>query len=137
MTELQVIRATIPMQYKKVQEAMIEYKRCQNLNQLIKKEKHMKELFADHLPRFPTNCQEPKVKARAKATTKPATGKCGPLDRTTASVRIQTLGRARVHSLRVPIARAIPAAARVTANTKGPHPIHHGAGPTAKLLAAA
>ena len=45
MTELQVIRETIPMQYKKVQEAMIEYKRCQNLNQLIKKEKHMKELF--------------------------------------------------------------------------------------------
>jgi len=45
MTELQVIRATIPMQYKKVQEAMIEYKRCQNLNQLIKKEKHLKELF--------------------------------------------------------------------------------------------
>jgi hypothetical protein len=33
------------MQYKKVQEAMIEYKRCQNLNQLIKKEKHLKELF--------------------------------------------------------------------------------------------
>ena len=45
MTELQVIRATIPMQYKKVQEAMIEYKRCQNLNQLIKKEKYLKELF--------------------------------------------------------------------------------------------
>ena len=45
MTELQVIRETIPMQYKKVQEAMIEYKRCQNLNQLIKKEKHLKELF--------------------------------------------------------------------------------------------
>mgnify|MGYP003674653782 FL=1 len=45
MTELQVIRATIPMQYKKVQGAMIEYKRCQNLNQLIKKEKYLKELF--------------------------------------------------------------------------------------------
>ena len=45
MTELQVIRATIPMQYKKVQEAMIEYKRCQNLNQLIKKDKLLKELF--------------------------------------------------------------------------------------------
>ena len=45
MTVLQVIRATIPMQYKKVQEAMIEYKRCQNLNQLIKKEKYLKELF--------------------------------------------------------------------------------------------
>ena len=45
MTELQVIRETIPMQYKKVQEAMIEYKRCQNLNQLIKKEKYLKELF--------------------------------------------------------------------------------------------
>jgi hypothetical protein len=45
MTELQVIRATIPMQYKKVQEAMIEYKRCQNSNQLIKKDKHLKELF--------------------------------------------------------------------------------------------
>lgn len=45
MTELQMIRASIPMQYKKVQEAMIEYKRCQNLNQLIKKEKHLEELF--------------------------------------------------------------------------------------------
>ena len=45
MTELQMIRASIPMQYKKVQEAMIEYKRCQNLNQLIKKEKYLKELF--------------------------------------------------------------------------------------------
>ena len=45
MTELQVIRATIPMQYKKVQEAMIEYKRCQNLDQLIKKDRYLKELF--------------------------------------------------------------------------------------------
>jgi len=45
MTELQMIRASIPMQYKKVQEAMIEYKRCQNLNQLIKKDKYLKELF--------------------------------------------------------------------------------------------
>tara|TARA_R100000935_G_C2685443_1_gene104378 strand:+ start:145 stop:351 length:207 start_codon:yes stop_codon:yes gene_type:complete len=45
MTELQMIRATIPVQYKKVQEAMIEYKRCQNLNQLIKKDKYLKELF--------------------------------------------------------------------------------------------
>jgi hypothetical protein len=45
MTELQVIRATIPMQYKKVQEAMIQYKRCQNLNMLVRKEKDMKELF--------------------------------------------------------------------------------------------
>ena len=45
MTELQMIRATIPQQYKKVQEAMIEYKRCQNLNQLIKKDKLLKELF--------------------------------------------------------------------------------------------
>ena len=45
MTELQVIRASIPMQYKKVQEAMIEYKRCQNLDQLIKKDRHLKELF--------------------------------------------------------------------------------------------
>ena len=45
MTELQMIRASIPTQYKKVQEAMIEYKRCQNLNQLIKKEKYLKELF--------------------------------------------------------------------------------------------
>ena len=45
MTELQVIRASIPMQYKKVQEAMIEYKRCQNLDQLIKEDRHLKELF--------------------------------------------------------------------------------------------
>ena len=45
MTELQMIRASIPVQYKKVQEAMIEYKRCQNLNKLIKKYKHLKELF--------------------------------------------------------------------------------------------
>ncbi len=45
MTELQVIRATIPVQYKKVQEAMIQYKRCQNLNMLVRKEKDMKELF--------------------------------------------------------------------------------------------
>ena len=45
MTELQMIRATIPYQYKKVQEAMIEYKRCQNLNMLKRKEKDLKELF--------------------------------------------------------------------------------------------
>ena len=45
MTELQVIRASIPMQYKKVQEAMIEYKRCQNLDQLIKKDRYLKEVF--------------------------------------------------------------------------------------------
>ena len=45
MTELQMIRASIPVQYKKVQEAMIEYKRCQNLDQLIKKDRHLKELF--------------------------------------------------------------------------------------------
>mgnify|MGYP003655285433 CR=1 FL=1 len=45
MTELQVIRATIPHQYKKVQEAMIEYKRSQNLNMLKQKNKHLKELF--------------------------------------------------------------------------------------------
>jgi len=45
MTELQVIRATIPVQYKKVQEAIIQYKRCQNLNMLVRKEKDMKELF--------------------------------------------------------------------------------------------
>jgi hypothetical protein len=45
MTELQMIRATIPQKYKQVQEAMIEYKRCQNLNQLIKKDKLLKELF--------------------------------------------------------------------------------------------
>ena len=45
MTELQMIRASIPVQYKKVQEAMIEYKRCQNLDQLIKKDRYLKELF--------------------------------------------------------------------------------------------
>ena len=45
MTELQMIRASIPVQYKKVKEAMIEYKRCQNLDQLIKKDRHLKELF--------------------------------------------------------------------------------------------
>ena len=45
MTELQVIRESIPMQYKKVQEAMIEYKRCQNLSMLVKKDKYLKELF--------------------------------------------------------------------------------------------
>ena len=44
-TELQMIRASIPVQYKKVQEAMIEYKRCQNLDQLIKKDRYLKELF--------------------------------------------------------------------------------------------
>ena len=45
MTELQMIRASIPVQYKKVQEALIEYKRCQNLDQLIKKDRYLKELF--------------------------------------------------------------------------------------------
>tara|TARA_R100001377_G_C3188183_1_gene109432 strand:+ start:1435 stop:1719 length:285 start_codon:yes stop_codon:yes gene_type:complete len=45
MTELQMIRDSIPGQYKKVQEAMIEYKRCQNLNMLKRKEKDLKELF--------------------------------------------------------------------------------------------
>ena len=45
MTELQMIRESIPMQYKKVQEAMIEYKRCQNLNMLKRKDKDLKELF--------------------------------------------------------------------------------------------
>ena len=45
MTELQMIRESIPMQYKKVQEAMIEYKRCQTLSMLVKKDKYLKELF--------------------------------------------------------------------------------------------
>ena len=45
MTELQMIRESIPMQYKMVQEAMIEYKRCQNLSMLVKKDKYLKELF--------------------------------------------------------------------------------------------
>ena len=45
MTELQMIRESIPMQYKKVQEAMIEYKRCQNLSMLVKKDKYLKEVF--------------------------------------------------------------------------------------------
>ena len=45
MTELQMIRDSIPGQYRKVQEAMIEYKRCQNLNMLKQKERHLSELF--------------------------------------------------------------------------------------------
>ena len=45
MNELQVLRQSIPLQYTKVRESMIEYKRCQNLYMKTKKESQMKELF--------------------------------------------------------------------------------------------
>ena len=45
MTELQMIRASIPIQYKKVQEAVIESKRSSNVNMKIRKDKDLKELF--------------------------------------------------------------------------------------------
>ena len=45
MSELQLIRASIPLQYKKAQEAIIEFKRCQNSKTLKRKEQDLKELF--------------------------------------------------------------------------------------------
>ena len=45
MTELQILRKSIPMQYTKVRESMIEYKRCQNLYMKTRKESQLKELF--------------------------------------------------------------------------------------------
>jgi|TARA_R110000822_G_scaffold14952_5_gene52134 hypothetical protein len=45
MTELQMIRGLIPAQYRKVQEAIIESKRCGNPKMLQQKEEGLKELF--------------------------------------------------------------------------------------------
>lgn len=45
MTELQMIRHMIPIQYKRAQEATFEYKRSQNPNQIEKREKALKELY--------------------------------------------------------------------------------------------
>ena len=45
MTELQMIRATIPKKYKEAQHALIEYKRSQNKYQKELKDKSLSELF--------------------------------------------------------------------------------------------
>ena len=45
MTELQMIRRMIPIQYKRVQEAMIEYKRSQSLEKKTNKQESLNELF--------------------------------------------------------------------------------------------
>jgi hypothetical protein len=45
MTELQMIRGIIPLQYKRVQDSVIEYKRCSDKKNYNKKEKYLKELF--------------------------------------------------------------------------------------------
>ena len=45
MTELELIRATIPVQYKRVRESIIEYKRSKSNRTLKRKEEYLKELF--------------------------------------------------------------------------------------------
>ena len=45
MTELDLIRATIPVQYKRVRESIIEYKRSKSNRTLKRKEEYLKELF--------------------------------------------------------------------------------------------
>jgi hypothetical protein len=45
MTELDLIRASIPIQYKRVREVIIESKRSKNSRTLEKKEELLKELF--------------------------------------------------------------------------------------------
>ena len=45
MTELSILRAQIPETYEKVRQAMLDYKKCQNLNQLQLKNELLKELF--------------------------------------------------------------------------------------------
>ena len=45
MTELDMVRHMIPIQYKKAQDATIEYKRSQNANQIAKREKALRELY--------------------------------------------------------------------------------------------
>jgi hypothetical protein len=45
VTELSILRAQIPETYKKVRQAMLDYRKYQNLNQLHLKNQLLKELF--------------------------------------------------------------------------------------------
>lgn len=45
MTELEIIRATIPLQYERVRESIIECKRSRSSKTFKRKEEYLKELF--------------------------------------------------------------------------------------------
>jgi len=45
VTEIDMLRSQIPETWVNVKKAMIEYKKCQNKNQLHLKNDHLKELF--------------------------------------------------------------------------------------------